>query len=238
MSSRTTAVMAGALMLALAGWSQAAVPDNGTGTADLPPVGHWYVTMPGDPMRIIDGLPAGTEILIEATLADYAGVSEVVGGPLGGHVQTYSASLHMSMAGTGTLAGYTRSIFVPVTVGTYSAPRTPGSPVQDFDRDMFHLTGGITGDPDFALLDITAGTDFGLPSPGHTTLTRQGGPGSDFAVDSFFDVTYRIDFTGTGGSVLHEMSGSTTAVSRMVVPEPTTMVLLLGGIVGLFRRKR
>ena len=55
------------------------------------------------------------------------------------------------------------------------------------------------GDPDFDLLRISAGSAFGLPSPGHTTLTQRP---TGWAVDSFFDITYRIDFVGrTGGRV-------------------------------------
>ena len=65
-------------------------------------------------------------------------------------------------------------------------------------------------------MSVRAGDGFGLPSPGHTTLTRLGPPGSDFAVDSFFDVFYEIDFQGAPGSVLDGMSGTTTATIRMV----------------------
>ena len=52
-----------------------------------------------------------------------------------------------------------------------------------------------------------------MPSPGHTTLTRL--PSGDFHVDSFFDVTYQIDFVGAPGSILEGLSGSTTATIRM-----------------------
>jgi hypothetical protein len=86
---------------------------------------------------------------------------------------------------------------------------------------MTLIQGQLTGDPDFDLLRITAGSSFGLPSPGHTTLTRQGPPGSGWAVDSFFDITYRIDFVGTGGT-LGGHSGSTTGTVRMVAVRPPT----------------
>jgi type VI protein secretion system component Hcp len=74
------------------------------------------------------------------------------------------------------------------------------------------------GDPDFDLLRITAGSDFGLPSPGHTTLTQL--PGGNWNVDSFFDITYRIDFAGTPGGVLGGRSGSTTGTIRMMSGNP------------------
>ena len=90
----------------------------------------------------------------------------------------------------------------------------PGDAVQDFDADLFSLTGQIFGDPDFDTLSITAGTNAGLPSPGHTTLTRLGPPGSDWNVDSFFDISYQIDFQGAPGSVLEGLSGSTQGTER------------------------
>jgi hypothetical protein len=81
-----------------------------------------------------------------------------------------------------------------------------------------------TGDPDFDLLQITAGAGAGLPlpSPGHTTLTRQGPPGSSWAVDSFFDIFYQINFTGKPGGTLGGYSGSTTGTIRMVAVHPPT----------------
>jgi hypothetical protein len=83
---------------------------------------------------------------------------------------------------------------------------------------MFSALGQITGDPDFDLLRITAGTGFGLPSPGHTTLTQL--PGGNWNVDSFFDITYRIDFVGRPGGPLSGMSGSTTGTIRMGAGRP------------------
>jgi hypothetical protein len=52
-----------------------------------------------------------------------------------------------------------------------------------------------------------------MPSPGHTTLTQL--PNTEWAVDSFFDITYRIDFVGSPGGPLGGMSGSTTGTIRM-----------------------
>src|SRR5207248_156912 len=102
---------------------------------------------------------------------------------------------------------------------------TPGNPVQSFDTDMQGIQGQLpAGDPDFDLLRITAGSGFGLPSPGHTTLTRQ--PSGNWAVDSFFDITYRIDFVGHPGGHVGGMSGSTTGTIRMVAtPTPPPLAI-------------
>ena len=120
--------------------------------------------------------------------------------------------------------------------GTDAASRIPGSPVQSFLTELMGIQGQLPpGDPDFDLLRITAGSLFGWPSPGQTVLTQSG---SDWAVDSFFDITYRIDFVGHSGSPLGGMSGSTTGTARFTtqVPEASTaaavagLALLAGGL--------
>ena len=76
----------------------------------------------------------------------------------------------------------------------------------------------IFGDPDFCTLSIEAGDQLGLPSPGHTSLTAK--PNSIFTVDSFFDITYRIDFQGCPGSALEGFGGSTIGTVRMEMGNP------------------
>jgi len=195
------------------------VPDNGSGTADLP--ANCPYTSPSGTMDIIDGLPPGTEIHSVPTLHNFIVTSQGAGGSLGGYFHQFTAILTLDMTGTGALSGFRRSIDIPMNGRMDSAPHSPGVSVQTFDTEMFYLQGQIIGDPDFDLLRITAGSGFGLPSPGHTTLTQQ--PGGNWAVDSFFDITYRIDFIGTPGSPLAGMSGSTTATIRMEQGEPAPM---------------
>ena len=125
---------------------------------------------------------------------------EAPGGGLGGDGQCFSATLDFVVTGTGDLAGFNRVMTIPVAAEAHTGPRNPGDPVQTFATDMFRLQGAIFGDPDFDVLTFTFGSDFGLPSPGSTTLTEL--PSGDFAVDSFFDITYQIEFQGAPGSVL------------------------------------
>ena len=70
------------------------------------------------------------------------------------------------ISGTGALGGFSRTIQLPMNVEVHSAPRNPGDAVQDFDTEMIRLDGQIFGDPDFDLLRIQGGSQFGLPSPG------------------------------------------------------------------------
>lgn len=188
------------------------VPDNGSGTANLPPEGCAYTSPNGD-MQIIDGLPPGDTIQIDSFFDVFYDITRSPGGSLGGEIEAYKATLHMPMTGTGGLSSFSRSLSMVIQCQSHAAPRTPGNPVQSFDTDMFYLQGQVTGDPDFDLLRVTAGTGFGMPSPGHTTLTQL--PGGSWAVDSFFDITYRIDFVGSPGGPLAGQSGSTTGTIRM-----------------------
>lgn len=190
--------------------------DNGTGTATLP-ADCPYIS-PDEVWELIDGLPPGTTIECDGPIEDFTSVSEVPGGTLGGTRSTADATLDCQITGTGTLTGFSRHIQIPVSAEIHWGPRNPGDPVQTFLADWYRLQGSIVGDPDFDLLAITAGTDYGLPSPGETTLTEL--PSGDFNIDSFFDITYQFQFVGAPGSVLEGLSGTTTATIRIVQGAP------------------
>jgi hypothetical protein len=215
------------------------VPDNGNGTINFPPSANpGYCVCEGfQNFQIVDGLPPGTTIQIEMCLTEIFNVTEVPGGSLGGHAQTWNGFSLLELTGTGGLGGYSRFAAMQLQGQTHTAPRTPFDPVQSFATDLVGLQGQLPpGDPDFDLLRITAGTSFGMPSPGHTTLTQAG---SNWAVDSFFDITYRIDFIGSPGGPLAGMSGSTTGTTRIcLIPTPgATAVLAMGGLMAMRRRR-
>jgi hypothetical protein len=199
------------------------VPDDGSGTVQLPPEGCGYVS-PDDLHRMIDGLPPGTEVQIDPIHDRFFVTLREPGGNLGGEREVFQSNLTMA-TGTGELAGYHRDLQMQLMCETHVAPRNVGDPVQSFDTDMFMLQGQLPpGDPDFDLLRITGGTGFGMPSPGHTTLTQLSGPGpGSWNVDSFFDITYRIDFVGAPGGPFSGMSGSTTGTIRMQTGNPVVV---------------
>jgi hypothetical protein len=191
-------------------------PDNGTGTIDFPP--DCPYDSETEPMMILDGLPPGTTIEMWGPITDFTNVVNTPGGSLGGEICTFDAVIEWSVEGTGDLAGYNRVLWMPVSGEIHIAPRTPGNSMQSFMCDLYDLTGQIFGDPDFCILQLTAGSDNGLPGPGQTILTEL--PSGDFAVDSFFDITYQIEFEGCPGSPLQDYMGITTdAVRRMTCSE-------------------
>lgn len=208
------------------------VVDNGTGTVNLPPAGCEYLSST-EVHEIIDGLPPGTTIEFAAIHKNFIcgnpigtctvplspGQCEAPGGTLGGNVDCFSSDAEFSITGTGALAGFSRTITVGMDTEVHTGPRTPGDAVQSFPNTMFRMQGQIFGDPDFCVLNISAGDQIGLPSPGTTTLTDNGD--GTFAVDSFFDIAYEITYQGCPGSALEGFGGVTNGTLRMQAGIPT-----------------
>ena len=162
----------------------------------------------GAVLRAVTGLPPGSELQSTFRIDVFSDIVTSPDGSTGGEVQQSNARLTLHVSGTGSLTGFRRTITVPVHLVTRSGPRSPGALVQSFSHNVDQLQGEITGDPDFDLLRIVAGSGFGMPSPGHTTLTRLAN--RSWEADTSFDLSYALQFTGAPGGALAGMSGTTT----------------------------
>jgi hypothetical protein len=250
-----------ALISARVGAVQVFVPDNGFGTANVPILADYTGETP---MQITNGLFGGT-IDIAATLETPSAFAETPGGALGGTKAAGGGSglFTWQMQGTGIYSAYSRTLsfgiqtapgqesfvdFQFAIVGAdfeeNTAPRTLNAPIQSFDTVMTRLFGQIVNpadnDPDFDLLRVVAGNDYGMPSPGHTDLLQTGFLWEAY---SYFDLAYRIDFIGRPGGQFGGMSGSSQGTVRLslgepIVPEPTSAVLAIGSVIALATWKR
>lgn len=188
-------------------------------TIDQPPNVTPGVMFPLPPTPIIDG--PGFQILIDniAVLGPSYQPIQPGGQFPGGDRQSSTATAQVRLFGVGTAGGWTRTLFVPMTCTIDSDVRPYGANVQSFPNSIFAIHGQISGDPDFNQLSFYAGVNFGLPGPGHTTLTRLL-PGGNWNVDSFYDMTFRIDYFGTSFGVLHGQSGSQTRTAHLQIGVP------------------
>jgi len=186
-------------------------PDNGSGTADLPADCPYQSSE--NPFYIINGLPPDTTIELDPVFNDFYNIVRTPGGPLGGEILEFDATLELVVTGTGDLAGFNRYLSVPISFEINTAPRTLGDPVQIFISEIYHLEGELFGDPDFCTFRIKAGSYYGLPSPGQFVLTKM--PSGNFNIDSFFDITYQIEFEGCPGSPLQDYMGTTEDTTRL-----------------------
>jgi len=202
------------------------VADDGFGTVAAP-VGCAYESTNND-FQVINGLTAGGRLDLRGTLTSIEPSTEnpsTPGGNLGGEQQEFDAVLLLEVTGLGTLEGYRRVIRLPASAVTHTGPKTPGDAIQPFDVDLYSLSASLVGDHDFASFTLSAGTNIGLPGPGHGTLRRLGDSGADFEVVAFFDMAYEIEFEGAPGGAFEGMAGTTTSSARFESAiEPETCI--------------
>ncbi|MFN3166760.1 MAG: PEP-CTERM sorting domain-containing protein [Phycisphaeraceae bacterium] len=117
-------------------------------------------------------------------------------------------------------------------------PSRSGPDLQYFETEILSmdLTGASPGPTNTgSLLRLAPSADH----RGHVTVLKAagGGPGGDFTVDSFFDITYELSLDG-GNTWLDASSSSQLTESATGVPEPAGVALVLAGLALTARRRR
>ncbi len=185
------------------------------GTIRIPPTRCAYFT-PAAVHLLLEGLPTGTTVLLDASHQRFFNITPSNANREALTTETFDSDLDMRITGTGILSAVDCNLVLPLHAIVESQPAQPGQAVQDFDADMKSLTGSLPTDSTcnlFQSLTVQAGTNHGLPSPGHVHLERR--PDGTFDVSSFFDINVTMSFVGKAGSLLDGMSGSTTQVVKM-----------------------
>jgi hypothetical protein len=186
-----------------------------SGTALLPPRACIYIGWPDPGMRYHTLKALGVPVaVLNAQHFGFVEVQVAWDPPGFAATEVFDSSVVFGIQGVGDLEGYARRIEIPdVDCTVYTGERTLHAESQTFENDMLYLFGELPSDDDFTRFQFSAGSDLGLPSPGETTLTKL--PDGTFQVDSFFDITYQIDFEGAPGGPFEDMSEVFTDTVRM-----------------------
>ena len=133
---------------------------------------------------------------------DFALLSSNPGGSLGGTQEHAKSILRVQLLCPEPVA----VVDVPTTFVVDTAPHPEELKAMSFDTDMNSIEGTATDSTVFSSFRLVGGTSAGYPSPGHTSLI----PADDgsFAVDSTFNIGYRIEFVGARGGPLEGAEGT------------------------------
>ena len=190
-------------------------PDDGSGSAAFPPpCANGFVGQPAA-LAVLNGLPTGSPLLARVQLTNLNVSNRSNGGVLEGQTQTMSGSLVLTLQGTGDFAGYTRTLNLPATMLTATAPyvKVPGP--QHFAALVMSLNAVLpAGDAEFTNLTINGGEGAGFSSQGNTTFTPAGG--GNWNVESSLDIGYRLTFTGKAGGPFAGYGGVTDTRVQLV----------------------
>ncbi len=183
------------------------------GVLQLPPVCCDYVGI-AQLHTIVDGLPPGTTLQIAARHQRFL-IIDTVPSPCG-TMETFDSTVVLEITGTGTLAGFERTLEIDLPNGQVCTGEIDTDlPIQTVNTEMLNLFGILNDDPDFEMLSVCAGTDLGYDSPGQLTLVQDDMDPTVFELISEFDINYCIEFAGAAGGVLDGLSGSTVGGAVM-----------------------
>lgn len=140
------------------------------------------------------------------------------GGIHDGTIERFNSELRIDIVGLadGPLEGVRTTVILDAECEVHAGPQSPDADLRSLETTMVRLQSNMRGNSaDFESFEVVAGDAFGLPSPGHTTLIRQGD--GTFLVDSRFDIRFRIRFQATPGGrfrgLTDEIEGKATMIA-------------------------
>ncbi len=144
-----------------------------------------------------------------------------------GDLITFSATAEAELTGFGNLVGYTGIVNLTGSGVIQLLNEVDGNWLNPVPVEMISLT--LSGsNPLVGTVQIMAGVDNGLPSPGMMKTAALGN--GQFIVETFFDVFYHISLAGASGSDLDGLSGETQRITRLVQLGQENMQALPAGI--------
>lgn len=155
------------------------LPENESGTVDLPLDCQDGYENPEDSIEITDGLPDGSSIRAHLSWT-FSDVTRLPGGHLGGAIQTFTPTIVLNLRGTGEFAGFSQ--FTPLTVNAsgeeHSGSFFPFFPSQSIALELVALKGeALSFNPSFSMLRFEAGSAFGLPATMGEAILQLDEPG-------------------------------------------------------------
>jgi len=172
-------------------------PVNYESVADLDDMTMSPSSDAANPTTVRSSVPGGPNFAVDSFFDVFTEISVQPPLPQGAEWRVdsfFDVFTELSIGSTDTIV---ERLAVPVTLGT--VPKQPlepsGASTGSWDTEIIamSLSGELPGSAPGSLV-VRGGRDFGLPSPGHTTLTRVGD--GRFTVDSFFDVFTEISIDG------------------------------------------
>ena len=128
-------------------------------------------------------------------------LSSDIGGTLGGTLERGSSTLRVRVLCPEEVAVFE----IPANFEVHSGPHPEEIQEMSFETDMHAIEGRGTDVGGFSSLHLVGGTSNGYKSPGHTSLIPAGD--GTFAIDSTFNIGYRIEFVGAKGGPLEGSEG-------------------------------
>jgi hypothetical protein len=209
-------------MAAVATGEPCVVPINPDGSVTLPPEGCAYQS-PDDIHVLLKDLPDGTVIHVGAShghwLCDDKGRETpctLGGGDLGGRIETWSSTVTLSFSDPG--GSWQRTVDLPVDFEVHTGQMSPGQ--TQFPTLMKNLQGSqvLTGDADFATLEVFAGKNNGFEGDGFTFINNLGNGNAQ--VDSSFHLGGKLHLVGTPGGRFQGLDATFDFVTDVVAEGP------------------